>query len=138
MSEDEIGKHVVDGAVKIHQSVGSGLLETVYEVVLAFELRRRGLQVERQIPIPVTYAGFRFDEGFRVDLIVNHKVIVELKSVDRLNNAHKKQLLTYLRLADKRLGYLLNFGAAVMRDGIIRVANRLPQQSHQGNPNFSP
>jgi GxxExxY protein len=138
MNEDEIGKLVVDGAVKIHPSVGSGLLETVHEVVLAFELRRRGLLVERQIPISVTYAGFKFEEGFRVDLIVDHKVIVELKSVDRLNNAHKKQLLTYLRLADKRLGYLLNFGAAVMRDGIIRVANRLPPQSHQESPPFSP
>ena len=138
MSEDEIGRLVVDGAVRIHRGVGSGLLETVYEVVLAFELRRRGLQVERQIPIPVTYAGFRFEEGFRVDLIVNNKVIVELKSVDRLNNAHKKQLLTYLRLADKRLGYLLNFGAPMMRDGIIRIANRLPHQFQRENPDLSP
>jgi GxxExxY protein len=125
MIENEIGRHVVDVALKIHRNVGSGLLETVYEVILAFELRRRGLRVERQISIPVTYEGFKFDEGFRVDLIVETKVIVELKSVERLNNAHGKQLLTYLRLADKKLGYLLNFGAALMRDGIVRVAHRL-------------
>ena len=125
MIENEIGRNVVDVAFKIHKNVGSGLLETVYEVILAFELRRRGLQVERQISVPVTYEGFKFDEGFRIDLIVETKVIVELKSVERLNNAHRKQLLTYLRLADKKLGYLLNFGAALMRDGIVRVAYRL-------------
>jgi GxxExxY protein len=125
MIENEIGRHVVDVAFKAHKNVGSGLLETVYEVILAFELRRRGLRVERQISIPVTYEGIKFDEGFRVDLIVEGKVIVELKSVERLTNAHRKQLLTYLRLADKRLGYLLNFGAALMRDGLVRVANRL-------------
>ena len=125
MIENEMGRYVVDVAFKIHKNVGSGLLETVYEVILAFELRRRGLRVERQISIPVTYEGLKFDEGFRVDLVVEEKVIVELKSVERLTNAHRKQLLTYLRLADKRLGYLLNFGAALMRDGLVRVANRL-------------
>ena len=125
MSEDEIGRDVVDVAVQAHRKVGSGLLESVYEVILAHELRHRGLRVESQIPVAVTYDGLRFDEGFRVDLIVESRVIIELKSVERLNNAHRKQLLTYLRLADKRLGYLLNFGAAVMRDGIVRVANRL-------------
>jgi GxxExxY protein len=125
MTENEIGRWVVDVAVHIHRELGPGLLETVYEVVLAYELRRRGLRVERQIPISVTYDGLKFDEGFRVDLIVEDKVIVELKCVEKLNNAHKKQLLTYLRLADKRLGYLLNFGATLMRDGIIRTANGL-------------
>jgi GxxExxY protein len=97
MEEDEIGKWIVDSAVQVHRELGRGLLETVYEVVLLQELRGRGLQVERQIPIPITYQGCRFDEGFRVDLMVEHKVIVELKCVERLNNAHKKQLLTYLR-----------------------------------------
>jgi GxxExxY protein len=110
MTEDEIGRLVIDVAVRIHRQVGPGLLETVYEIILAHELRRRGLQAERQIPIPVTYEDLKFDEGFRVDLIVENKVIIELKCVERLNNAHKKQLLTHLRLADKRLGYLLNFG----------------------------
>lgn len=130
MTEDEIGRLVVDAAVQIHRQIGPGLLETVYEVILVYELGRRGLQVERQISIPVTYQGFKFDEGFRVDLIVESKVIVELKCVERLNNAHKKQLLTYLRLADKRLGYLLNFGDALMKDGITRVVNRLAELPH--------
>jgi GxxExxY protein len=127
MEEDEIGRLVVDVAVRIHRDLGAGLLEVVYEVILAHELRHRGLRVERQIAIPITYRGVRFDEGFRIDLIVESKVVIELKCVEALHNAHKKQLLTYLRLSDKRLGYLLNFGAAVMKDGIIRVVNRLSE-----------
>jgi GxxExxY protein len=125
MIENEIGDHVIDVALKIHRSVGPGLLETVYEVIMAYELRCRGLQVARQIPIPVTYEGVRFDEGFRVDLLVEDKVVIELKCVEKLHNAHRKQLLTYLRLGDKRLGYVLNFGAVLMKDGIVRTANRL-------------
>ena len=128
MTEDEIGRLVVDVAVRLHQEMGPGLLETVYEVILAYELRRRGLRVERQVPLPVTYEGLRFDEGFRVDLIVEDKVILELKCVEKANNAHKKQLLTYLRLADKRLGYLLNFGEAIMKHGITRIVNRLDEE----------
>lgn len=125
MTEDEIGREIVDAAVKVHRSIGPGLLETVYEVILAHEFRLRGLQAERQIPVPLTHEGLKFEEGFRIDLIVEDKVIVEVKSVERLNSAHKKQLLTYLRLTDKRLGYLLNFSTALMRDGIVRVVNRL-------------
>jgi GxxExxY protein len=126
MTEDEIGRQVVAVAVQIHRELGPGLLETVYEAILAHELRRRGLKVGRQVPVSVTYEGLKFDEGFRIDLIVEDRVIVELKCVERLNNAHRKQLLTYLRLADKRLGYLLNFGEALMRDGIIRTVDRFP------------
>lgn len=129
MTEDEIGGQVVDSAVQIHREVGPCLLETVYEVLLAHELRRRGLRVERQVPIPIDYQGFKFDEGFRADLIVETKVVVELKCVERLNNAHKKQLLTYLRLADKRLGYLLNFSEALMKHGITRTVNCLPDRA---------
>ena len=125
MREDEIGRQIVDAAVQVHKRVGVGLLETVYEVILAYELGRKGLQVERQVPVPITYEGLRFVEGFRVDLIVEDKVIVELKCVERLDDAHKKQLLTYLRQADKKLGYLLNFGEALMKQGIIRIANGL-------------
>jgi GxxExxY protein len=125
MEENEIGKSVVDVAVQIHRDLGHGLLETVYEVVLLHALRRRGLQVDRQVSVPIRYEEIRFDEGFRVDLMIENKVIIELKCVERRNNVHKKQLLTYLRLADKRLGYLLNFGAALMKDGIVRTANRL-------------
>jgi GxxExxY protein len=129
MTEDEIGRQVVDVAVRVHRELGPGLLESVYEVIVAHELRQRGLRVERQVPIPVGYGRVKFDEGFRADLVVENKVIVELKCVERLNNAHKKQLLTYLRLADKRLGYLLNFGEALMKQGITRTVNRLHEQA---------
>jgi len=101
------------------------LLESVYDVILAYALRSRGLNVERQKPIPIVFDGMKFDEGFRADLIVEDKVIVELKSVENIAPVHKKQLLTYLRLADKRLGLLINFGASLIKDGISRVANKL-------------
>lgn len=129
MTEEEVGKQVVDVAVQVHQEMGSGLLEMVYEVILAHELRDRGLTVNRQVAIPIEHKGLKFDEGFRIDLLVENKVIVELKCVERLNNAHKKQLLTYLRLADKKLGYLLNFSEALMKHGITRIVNRLPEGS---------
>ncbi len=124
MVEDQVGKEVVDSAVQVHRELGNGLLETVYEAVLAHELRKRGLGVDRQAPIALEYRGLKFEEGFRADLLIESKVIVELKCVEKLHNAHKKQLLTYLRLADLRLGYLLNFGAPLMRDGITRIAYR--------------
>ncbi len=128
MIENKIGKDIVDNAVQIHRALGPGLLEIVYEVVLAQELRQRGLQVERQVPIAIEYQGLKFDEGFRADLIVENKIIVELKCVEKLNNAHKKQLLTYLRLTGMRLGFLLNFSGALMRDGITRIVNRLIEE----------
>lgn len=123
MTENQIAKEVVDAAVKTHSELGPGLLESVYEIVLARELRRRDLRVERQVPIPIEYEGFRFDEGFLADIIVEGKVILELKSVEQLAKVHHKQLFTYLKLADKRLGLLLNFGAELMKDGINRIAN---------------
>jgi GxxExxY protein len=116
---------LVDTAVKIHRELGPGLLESVYEAVLAYELRRRNLQVARQVPIAVVYEGLRFDEGFRADLLVEGKVIVELKCVERLNNAHMKQLITYLRLTGLQLGFLLNFAEPLMKDGITRTVNQL-------------
>ncbi len=125
MTENEIGKGVVDVAVQIHRETGPGLLETVYEIILAHQLREQGFQVERQVAIPIKYQGLRFDEGFRADIIVEEKVIVELKCVEKLNNAHKKQLLTYLRLTDMHLGYLLNFSESLMKNGITRTVNRL-------------
>jgi len=127
MTENEIGKIVVDTAVSVHRDLGPGLLETVYEVVLAHLLRQRGLAVERQVSVPIEYCGIRFDEGFRADIIVEKKVILELKSVQTLSNAHKKQLLTYLRLTGLKLGYLLNFGEALMKDGITRTVNKLDE-----------
>ena len=127
MKEDAIGKQIVDAAVRIHQEVGPGLLETVYEVILAHALEQQGFSVERQVFIPVEYQGLKFEEGFRADLIVEDKVIVELKCVEKLSNAHKKQLLTYLRLADRRLGFVLNLSEALMKHGITRIVNHLPE-----------
>ena len=123
MSENEIGSIIVDCAVELHRNLGPGLLETVYEVTLARALERRGLAVQRQVSVPIEYQGETFSEGFRADLIVGELVIVELKSIERVTPAHKKQLLTYLRLTGLKLGYLLNFGEALMRDGITRTIN---------------
>ena len=127
MTENEIAKVVVDAAFKVHTSLGPGLLETVYEIVLAHELKKRGLKVGRQIGIPIRYESLMFEEGFRADLIVEDKLIVELKAVEAVARVHKKQLLTYLRLTDKRLGLLINFGEELIKDGISRVVNRLPE-----------
>jgi len=123
MTENEIGQIVVDCAFRVHTTLGPGLLESVYEVALAHDLKKRGLQVERQVAIPIVYDDLRFDQGFRADIIVERLVILELKSVEELHPVHKKQLLTYLRLADKRLGYLINFGAELIKDGISRIVN---------------
>jgi GxxExxY protein len=125
MTENEIGKIVVDAAVAVHRALGPGLLESVYETVLAAELRERGLRVERQVSVPIEYRGTRFEEGFRADLIVEGKVLLELKSIEKLSHVHKKQLLTYLRLAGRKLGFLLNFGEGVIKDGIVRIVNGL-------------
>ena len=121
MHEIKIGTMIVDCAVHLHQDLGPGLLESVYEVTLARKLEKRGLLVQRQVPIAIEYEGQKFNEGFRADLIVEEKVIVELKSVETIHPAHKKQLLTYLRLTGLKLGYLLNFGAALMKEGITRT-----------------
>jgi GxxExxY protein len=121
MTENEIVEIVVDCAVKLHMRLGPGLLESVYETVLCYELQKRGLSVQRQVPIPITYDNMLFTEGFRADLIVDGKVILELKSVEHVTKAHKKQLLTYLRLSGRKVGYLLNFGEALMKDGISRI-----------------
>jgi GxxExxY protein len=129
MSENQIGKEVVDAAVKIHSALGPGLLELVYEVVLAKELERRGLSVARQVPVPIEYEYMKFEEGFRADLIVEGTVILELKSVEQLSKVHHKQLFTYLKLKQLKLGYLLNFGAALMKEGIKRIVNGLPEEN---------
>ncbi len=123
MTENEIGKIIVDCAVRLHMELGPGLLETVYEVLLAHLLQEYGLKVERQVPIPIQFRGIQFDEGFRADIVVEDKVILELKSVESVSKAHKKQVLTYLKLTGKRLGYLMNFGEDLMKDGISRVLN---------------
>jgi len=125
MTENGIAKIIVDAAFHVHKSLGPGLLESVYEVILAHELKKRGLMVKRQVPVPIIFDEIKFDEAFRADLIVEEKVIVELKSVEKVSRVHKKQLLTYLRLADKRLGLLINFGTELIRDGISKVVNGL-------------
>ena len=127
MTENEISKQVVDAAYKVHTTLGPGLLESVYEIVLVHELKRRGLTATRQVPVPITYDSIAFDEGFRADIIVEDKVILELKSVESVAAVHKKQLLTYLRLADKRLGLLINFGEELIKTGISRVVNGLEE-----------
>jgi GxxExxY protein len=127
MTENEIAKIVVDAAFHVHSKMGPGLLESVYEVVLAAQLRKRGLQVERQVPVPIQFEELTFDEGFRADIIVEDKVILELKSVEQTAPVHRKQVLTYLRLADKRLGLLINFGAALLKDGVTRLVNGLAE-----------
>ena len=125
MNENEISKVVLDECFAIHQELGPGLLETVYEVVLARALEGRGLCVQRQAPVAIEFRGLRFDEGFRADLIVEGKVLIELKSVEGLKPVHGKQVLTYLRLTRMKLGLLINFGEVMLKNGIKRVANGL-------------
>ena len=123
MSENEIGSIVVDTAVYLHKKLGPGLLETVYETILLRLLTKKGLHVQRQVSVPIEFEGEQFDEGFRADLFIDGKVIIELKSVEKLTPAHKKQLLTYLKLTNTKLGFILNFGAGLMKDGIARIIN---------------
>ncbi len=125
MHENEISKIIVDCAFKVHNELGPGLLESVYEEVLSYELIKRGLIVERQKGIPVVYDNLKMEMGFRADLIVENKVIIELKSIDAIAPVHSKQLLTYLRLADKKLGLLINFNEALIKNGIKRIVNNL-------------
>jgi GxxExxY protein len=127
MTENEIGTIVLENAIQIHRDLGPGLLESVYEEVLAYKLRQAGLSAARQVPIPISYEGLLIPDAFKADIVVNDLVILELKSVEQMTAAHRKQIQTYLRLADKRLGYLLNFGATLMRDGIVRAVNNLPE-----------
>jgi GxxExxY protein len=127
VTENEIGRVVVDAALAVHKELGPGLLESVYEAALAYELEYRGLRVSRQVSIPVHYRTLRFEEGYRADLVVEEKVIVEIKSVESLHHAHKKQVLTYLKLSAMRLGFLLNFGEALIKNGITRIVNGLEE-----------
>ncbi len=125
MTENQIGTIVVDTAILLHRALGPGLLESVYEITLAHELCKRKLTVEHQVPVPVIYDDHRFDEGFRADIIVNGCVILELKSIAAITAVHRKQIQTYLRLSGKKLGFILNFGDAMMKNGIVRAVNGL-------------
>lgn len=126
MDENALSKMILDAAFRVHTRTGPGLFESVYEALLAHELRQAGIDVQRQVPIPIRYDELIFEEGFRADLLVDGKVIVELKSVERLSPIHSKQVLTQLRLSGKRLGLLLNFGEAHLKNGIERIANGMP------------
>ena len=129
MTENEIANRIMDASFHIHRELGPGLLESVYEAVLAKKLTAFGLAVERQVPVAICFEGVTFDEGFRADLVVGKKVIVELKSVDKLQSVHFKQLLTYLRLTDCRLGLLINFGELLLKDGFKRVVNGMDEET---------
>ena len=121
---ESLASIVIDRAFHLHRDLGPGLLESVYEAVLAHELQERGLMVQRQKPVPIRYQGVELDEGFRLDLIVEDRLIVELKSVEELHPVHPKQLLTYLRLMDLPLGLLINFGSPLLKQGVKRVVNK--------------
>lgn len=126
MMENEIATIVLDEAFEVHTKLGPGLLESVYESVLAYEIAKRGVSVRRQVSIPIRYDGLSFEEGFRADLLVGDVVIVELKSVEKLVPVHAKQVLTQLRLSGCRLGLLINFGEEHLKHGIKRITNGLP------------
>ena len=123
MTENEIAKHILDSAFLVHTKLGPGVFESVYEVLVAHELTKKGLSVERQKAMPIVYDGIRFDEAFRSDLVVEGKAIAELKSVQALSPVHAKQILTQLRLTGLKLGLLINFGEAHLKNGIKRVIN---------------
>lgn len=114
---------VVDDALRMHRELGPGLLESVYEMILAGKLARRGIEVARQVPVSVDYDGLHFEAAFRIDLLLGGRLLVEIKSVERLNGAHGKQLLTYLRLTKQPLGLLINFGGTTLKEGLRRVVN---------------
>ena len=127
MKANTVTHVIVDAAYKVHKTLGPGLLESVYEAALAWELGKRGLSVTRQQAIPVIYEQVHIHTGFFADLIVDDQIIVEIKAVEVIAPVHRRQLLTYLKLADKRLGLLLNFNVALIKDGIIRIANGLEE-----------
>lgn len=126
LEENAISGKIIGAAIKVHTVLGPGLLESAYEAALAHELKNRGLKVERQVPMAIQYESLVLDVGYRVDLLVENLVIVELKSVETIHSVHRKQALTYTRLSGKRLGLLLNFGSPRLKDGITRIANQLP------------
>jgi GxxExxY protein len=123
MEVEEIGKEIVDSAIKVHRALGPGLLESAYQRCMEVELSKRGLRVECEKPMPIRYDGQLIDAGYRVDMLVEGKVIIENKTVERLQPIHYAQIITYLKLADCRIGYLLNWSVTLMKDGIKRVVN---------------
>ena len=125
MNENEIGQRVLGLAIQVHKVLGPGLLESAYEACLAHELSKAGMDFERHLLLPLTYDGVMIEQGYRLDLLVMRRVVLEIKTVDKLIDLHRAQLLSYLKLGGYRLGYLLNFNVSAMRDGIVRMANGL-------------
>ena len=125
MQENELAGEIIGAAIEVHKEIGPGLLESAYQDCLEYELRLRGLDVENQVPIAVAYKGLMIGEAYRADLLVANKVIIELKSVEQVKDVHKAQLLTYLKLTNRRLGLLVNFCVPLMKNGIYRVVNKL-------------
>ena len=125
MTENELSRIVFDCALKVHQSLGPGLLESAYEECLYYELRKKGLNVEKQKPLPLIYEEVKLDVGYRIDIIVENKLIIEIKSVEALNDVHFAQLLTYLKLTNCKLGLLINFNVSLIKNGVKRVVNNL-------------
>ena len=120
MKDEDVAREILDAAMAVHRELGPGLLESAYEQCLAFELARRGLKVERQKELPLVYQGMKIDAGYRLDLLVADEVIVELKAVERLEPIHEAQLLSYLKLAKRRIGFLMNFNVRLLKDGVRR------------------
>ena len=125
MTENDIGTAIIGAAIRIHSALGPGLLESAYETCLLYELEKLGLSARRQVLIPIKYEALTVDNGYRVDLLIDNQVVIELKAVEAILPVHRSQLLSYLRLGPFKLGYLLNFHVAHMRDGIVRMANGL-------------
>jgi len=125
MTENEIGQLIIGSAMKVHSAVGPGLLESAYELCLAYELERQEPSVRKQVLVPIRYESLVIDNGYRIDLLVNDRVVVELKAIEKVGPVHRGQLLSYLRLGGYKLGYILNFNVAHMRDGITRLVNGL-------------
>ena len=125
MNENELSRVVFDCALKVHQTLGPGLLESAYEECLFYELKKTGLEIQKQKPLPLVYEEVKLDVGYRLDIIIENKLILEIKSVDALNDIHFAQLLTYLKLTDCKLGLLINFNVVLIKNGIKRVVNNL-------------
>ena len=123
MQDNEVGELLLGYALKVHKALGPGLLESAYETCLAHEIGKAGLEYERQLALPVVYDGQRIDPGYRIDLLVANRVVIEVKSVDKIVDVHRAQLLSYLKLGGFRVGYLLNFNVALMKSGIVRLVN---------------
>lgn len=125
MSENELSYKIIGAAMELHKTLGPGLLESAYEAALAYDLREMGLEVKAQVPMPLIYKEVKQDVGYRIDLLVENKVIIEIKSVENLAPVHYSQTLTYLKLADKKLALLINFNTKLLKDGIHRIVNNL-------------